>query len=315
MALSTSSPKYPTSMPSHPREAARPDLAVAYTTFNSIRTIERSVRSVLPICRRIVVVDSGSTDGTVEICRKLGCEVVHKPWHGYVKSGSIGVQTQAAVDLATEAGTAWVMLMDSDEIVTPELAREIEEAVQRPRDGVDAYHVNRCHWYKGGFISADHPDWKLRLWRRGRGWINMRLVHEAPVTDGPTRRLSGILRHESWIDLEDAVGKHIRYARAAAWMEGGRTSVWKVVFNGPWAFVRTYLFQGACRQGWRGLEISCSIAAGTLFKHLFIAEAMRARRGVPGEPSPERHRPAADEASEETQSATAELGEPAEASS
>jgi glycosyltransferase involved in cell wall biosynthesis len=267
-----------------------PDLAVGYTTFNSIRTIERSLRSVLPICRRVVVVDSGSTDGTVEICRELGCRVVHKPWHGYVKSGSLGLQTQAAVDLATEAGTGWVMLMDSDEIVTPELAESIASVVKADDPAIDAYRVNRRHWYKGGFISADHPDWKLRLWRRGRGWIDMRLVHEAPTTDGPTGRLTGLLRHESWVDLEDAVGKHIRYGRAAAWIDGHRTSVLKILFNGPWAFLRTYVLQGGFRDGWRGFEISCAFGAGTLFKHLFIHEATRARRGAVGEPPPTVHR-------------------------
>lgn len=300
-------------MPDTALASDRPDLAVAYTTFNSIRTIERSVRSVLPICRRIVVVDSGSTDGTVEICRKLGCEVVHKPWHGYVKSGSIGLQMQAAIDLADDV--AWVLLLDSDESLTPELTESIRRALASDDPAVDGYLLNRRHWYKGDWIGADHPDWKLRLFRRGRAWIRPRLVHEVPETEGPTRRLHGLLKHESWIDLEDALVRNMRYARVAGWMPGRRTNLLKILVNGPWAFVRTWIVQGGVRDGWRGFEISCVFGLSTLMKHLFIAEAMRARRGVPGEPSPERHRPAADEASEETRSATAELGEPAEASS
>jgi glycosyltransferase involved in cell wall biosynthesis len=274
-------------MTAPPSNDDRPDLTVAYTTFNSIRTIERSVRSVLPVCRRVVVVDSGSTDGTVEICRELGCEVVHKPWHGYVKSGSIGLQMQAAIDLADD--TEWVMLLDSDECLTQELAESIRIAVLANDPNVDAYLLNRRHWYKGGWISADFPDWKLRLFRRGRAWIRSRLVHEVPETDGPTRRLEGLLRHESWIDLQDALTRNIRYARVAGWMPGRRTSLLKIVCNGPWAFTRTFLLQGGFREGWRGLEISCVFGVSTLMKHLFIREAMRARAGVPGEPPCETH--------------------------
>jgi glycosyltransferase involved in cell wall biosynthesis len=268
-------------MTAPPSNDARPDLTVAYTTFNSIRTIERSVRSVLPVCRRVVVVDSGSTDGTVEICRELGCEVVHKDWSGY------SIQKQAAIDLAEDV--EWILALDSDECLTEELAESIRVAVLKNDPAVDAYLLNRRHWYKGGWISADFPDWKVRLFRRGRARIRPRLVHEVFETAGPTRRLEGLLRHESWADLQDALARSMRYARLAGRMPDRRTNLVKILFNGPWAFARTWILQGGFRDGWRGLEISCVFGVSTLMKHLFIREAMRARAGVPGEPPCETH--------------------------
>lgn len=258
-----------------PARMSAPDLTVVYTAKDSLRTIERSILAIRSIARRVIVVDSGSTDGTVERCEALGCEVVHRPWFSHEESGSLALQKQHGLDLADS--TAWVLLLDSDEIPTPELVDAIADAVRHDDPAIDGFLLNRRHWYKGGWLSAEHPDRVLRLARRGRARMQDRLIHELLECRGRTARLPGILRHESWIDFDDALAKAIRYARASALMPGNRTSPAKLLLNPPWAFFKTYLIHGGALDGWRGLEASIAIAAGSLVKHLLIRERDAAR--------------------------------------
>ncbi len=191
-----------------------PDLTVVYTAKDSLRTIERSILAIRSIARRIVVVDSGSTDGTIERCEALGCEVVHRPWLSHEESGSLAGQKQFGLDCADS--TAWVLLLDSDEIATPELADAIADAVREDDPAIDGYLLDRRHFYKGRWLCAEHPDRVLRLVRRGRARMQDRLIHELLECRGRTARLRGLLRHESWIDFDDALAKAIRYAHASA---------------------------------------------------------------------------------------------------
>ncbi|MGA0173711.1 MAG: glycosyltransferase family 2 protein [Phycisphaerales bacterium] len=263
-------------MPRPPTRMSAPDLTVVYTTKDSMRTIERSIRAVRSIARRVIVVDSGSGDGTIECCEDLGCEVVHRPWHGHEESGSLAIQKQHGLDLADS--TAWVLLLDSDEIPTPELVDAIADAVRENDPSIDGYLLNRRHWYKGGWISAEHPDRVLRLVRRGRARMQDRLIHELLECRGRTARLPGLLRHESWIDFDDALAKSIRYAHASALMPESRTSPAKLLINAPWSFFKTYFLHGGCFDGWRGLEVSVALAARSLVKHLLIRERDAALR-------------------------------------
>ena len=253
-----------------------PDLTVVYTAKDSLRTIERSILAIRSIARRIVVVDSGSTDGTIERCEALGCEVVHRPWLSHEESGSLAGQKQFGLDCADS--TAWVLLLDSDEIATPELADAIADAVREDDPAIDGYLLDRRHFYKGRWLCAEHPDRVLRLVRRGRARMQDRLIHELLECRGRTARLRGLLRHESWIDFDDALAKAIRYAHASALMPESRTSPAKLLFNAPWAFLKTYLIQGGVLDGWRGFEASIAIAARSLVKHILIRERDAAAR-------------------------------------
>jgi len=251
--------------PMHDRGA--PDLCVVYTTKDSMRTIERSIRSVQPLARRIVVVDSGSSDGTQAACRALGAEVHDQPWLGYAR------QKQRALDLAGDA--AWILLLDSDEIATPELVDAIRDALARGDASVSGYWIARQYWYKGGPLRIACPDRVVRLVRRGAARMRDRAVHEVLDVDGRSERLPGILRHESWISVDDALQRNLAYARLAAQVPGKRSSMLKVVANAPWAFVRAYLLQGGILDGRRGFEISLVLATATAFKHLVLVEAER----------------------------------------
>lgn len=261
-------------MHAHGHDRGAPDLCVVYTTKDSMRTIERSIRSVQPVARRIVVVDSGSSDGTQAACRALGAEVHDQPWLGYAR------QKQRAIDLA--GGAAWILLLDSDEIATPELVGSIRDALQRDDPAVNGYWLSRRYWYKGGPLRIAYPDRVVRLVRRGAARMRDRAVHEVVEVEGRTERLSGDLRHESWTSVGDALQRNLAYARLAAKVPGKRSSVAKVVLNAPWAFIRAYVVQGGILDGRRGFEISLVLATATAFKHLALIELERdARAGTP----------------------------------
>jgi len=246
------------------------DLSVVYTSMNSVRTIGRSIESVSGLARNIVVVDSGSTDGTVEECRKAGATVREQPWLGYAR------QKQLSIDISGDS--KWVLLLDSDEIVTPELARSIRRAVDEDDPSIDAWCLARRYWYDGGYLRIEYPDWTLRLFRRGAAQMrDTGSPHDIVETAGKTRRLAGDLRHESWASLQDAVKRNLRYAELTAGLAGKRGSMARIAVNGPWAFIRHYLLQGSFADGRRGLEISLVLAMSTAYKHM-----LRARRAAMG---------------------------------
>lgn len=257
------------------QERRAPDICVVYTAKDSIRTIERSIRSVQPIARRVVVVDSGSTDGTQAACRALGAEVHDQPWLGYAR------QKQRSIDLAGDA--EWILLLDSDEIVSDELAASIRRAVDGQLGPLDVFWVTRQYWYKGRPLHIAYPDRVLRLFRRGTAAMGDHgSPHDLVESDAPSGRLTGILRHESWASLDDALRRNLAYARMMSRLGDKRGSLVRAVCNGPWAFVRAYVLQRGFLDGRHGLEISLALAVSTSVKHLLRIETQRDHPSRPG---------------------------------
>ena len=137
------------------------DLTVVVTTFNSMRTIERCLLSVRGLAMDVYVVDSGSTDGTIDACRALGAQVTHHAWEGYAK------QKAFAMSLATTR--EWVLLLDSDESLETDLQLGLRDAIACATSNTRAIEINRKMWYVGGWIHhVGFPDWVVRCGRRGR---------------------------------------------------------------------------------------------------------------------------------------------------
>jgi glycosyltransferase involved in cell wall biosynthesis len=249
-----------------PARRVPPRLCVVYTAKNSTRTLPRSIAAVREIADRIVVVDSGSMDGTQDACRALGAEVVHQEWLGFAR------QKQHAIDLAADA--EFVLLLDSDEIPDARLIDSIRGVIQSP-GSAKGWWIDRRYWFGGDYVRIDAPDRVLRLFRQGAGSVPFREVHEVIRVDGPTARLPGICRHESWIDLEDALAKQLRYARMSASAPHARSNLVKLAFNPSWAFIRNYVLHRAFLDGWRGFQLSLVVAMGTLAKHLMILDRKR----------------------------------------
>ena len=237
-----------------------------------MHTLPRVLASLQGVADRVVVIDSGSTDGTVEHARAAGAEVLHRDWQGML------VQRRRCLE---EAGDArWILLLDSDESLEPSLQRSIRDMLAHDDAGVDAYEVRRKVHFEGAWL--DHmfqPEFRVRLVRGGRSRVigsgpTQGGIHDQLVVPGRVGRLQGVLRHESWRDFPDFWERSVRYARDAARTgEAGGRPV-DAIFRPLLMFAKWYLLRGGWRDGRRGFMLSIMISIGNAMKQ---AELMRRR--------------------------------------
>lgn len=186
---------------------------VVMLTKNESANLPHSLPSVLGWARTVFVVDSGSTDDTMSICRDLGAVVVDQPWLGYAR------QKNWALDcLPLEAD--WTLILDADERVLPDLRDSIERVVSRQLDTVpeSAFLVNRYFVFLGQRIRhcGYYPSYNVRLFKRGKARYEEREVHEHMIVDGPTGYIEGHLEHYDRRGLEAYMAKHNRYSTLEA---------------------------------------------------------------------------------------------------
>jgi glycosyltransferase involved in cell wall biosynthesis len=241
-------------------------LTVAVIARNESRVIARCLESVA-WADEIVVLDAGSTDDTADIARKLDAKVTTTAdWPGF------GPQKNRALDLATGD---WVLSLDADEWITPELRAEIERAMQDP-GSYAAFKMPRLSSYCGRFMrhSGWWPDYVTRLFRRGAARFSPDLVHERLLVEGGVGTLRASLMHEAIVDLDDALNKMNAYSSAGAVMqfERGKTgSLAGAVLHGVWTFVRTYVLRRGFLDGREGFMLAVSNAEGAYYRYLKLA--------------------------------------------
>jgi glycosyltransferase involved in cell wall biosynthesis len=246
-------------------------LSVVVITKDEESAIGRCLDSVR-WADEIVVLDSGSTDRTVEIAREHGARVeVSADWPGF------GPQKNRALALA---GGEWVLSLDADEWVPEDLAAEIRAAIVSP-DGHAGFELPRSSSFCGREMrhSGWWPDHILRLFRRDAARFSEDIVHERVLLDGRVGRLTRPLRHESFVSLHEVVDKMNRYSTAGAQMRvmrGKGGSVGAAVARGLWAFVRTYVLRAGFLDGREGFVLAVANAEGTYYRYL---KAWLARRG------------------------------------
>lgn len=237
-------------------------LSVTVITKNEASNIEACLRSV-QFADQVVVLDSGSTDNTVEIARHMGAEVsVRDDWKGF------GIQKNRALGLAT---CEWVLSLDADERVTPELQVEIQAALKNST--FDVYAVPRLSSYCGQFMrySGWHPDYVTRLFRQNSARFSDDLVHEKIITLSKVGILNSSLLHESFKNFESVLDKVDRYSTAGAEIllsKGKKTSLTGAIGHGFWAFIRTYFLRLGFLDGRMGLVLAISNAEGTYYRYL-----------------------------------------------
>ena len=236
-------------------------LSVIVITKNEAHAIGKCLESV-SWADEIVVLDSGSTDGTVKICESFGAKVHVTDWPGF------GPQKNRALDLATGE---WVLSLDADEIVPPQLKAEIMGAISK--GDADAYSFPRSSSYCGKFMRHGGwwPDRVTRLFRRGSARFSDDLVHEKLIAEGKTAELSSPLIHIAFSDLEEVLQKVDRYSTAGALMmaqKGKRASLGTAILHGFWSFFRTYFLKAGFLDGKEGFMLAVSNAEGTYYRYL-----------------------------------------------
>jgi glycosyltransferase involved in cell wall biosynthesis len=248
-----------------------PLLSVIVITKNESARIDACLASVA-FADEWVVVDSESSDDTGERARRFGALVFSfADWPGF------GAQKQRALD---RASGRWVLAIDADERVTPELAASIQRALAAGEVGPVAYEISRLSSFCGRWIRHGdwYPDRVLRLFRRDKARFSADRVHERVIVEGLAGRLDGELLHDTMPTLDDALAKMNRYSsesaaeRAAAGQRGGLATA---IGHAAWAFVRGYVVKRGFLDGAAGFTVAVYVADGTFWRYMKIADLAR----------------------------------------
>jgi glycosyltransferase involved in cell wall biosynthesis len=248
----------------------RPTLGIALITFNAAARLAQCLEAVA-FAEEIVVIDGGSSDATAGIAEAHRARVIEaRDWPGF------GPQKNRALDALT---TDWVLSIDADEIVSPELGLAIREALAKPQ--ADVYAVDRLSNFCGNWIhhSGWYPDWIPRLFKRGTARFSDDLVHERLVLSQPdatkVARLNGKLMHYSYEDFETVLRKLDTYSTAGARQRhaaGKRGSFSTAVLRGAWAFMRTYFLRRGFLDGRAGFMIAVFNAQTVYYRFLKLSQ-------------------------------------------
>ena len=268
-------------------------LSVLVITRNEESNIERCLQG-LAFADEIIVVDSFSTDRTVEIAKRYTDKVTQRQFRGFSE------QKSAALGLATQE---WVLSVDADEVVTEKLAAAIQDAIgdSLPFQGragerskvnrkCDGYRIPRLTTFLGREMRhcGWYPDCQLRLARRDKAAFPSRLVHETMVVDGPVGTLEPDLVHHSYPSLAEYVRKMVLYAQAAArqkQLDGRRFRPVDPLFKPGFAFLKMYVWKQGFRDGLHGLVLSVLTACSTALRYAMLWEL--GRREDPAGSKPE----------------------------
>ena len=238
-------------------------ISIIIVAKNEAHDIRDCILSVQPWADDIIVFDSGSTDGTPQLCRDLGARVFETDWPGD------GPQKNRAL---AEASGDWVLCLDADERVSPELAREIRQLLT---DGSvhSAFSTRRSSSFCGRFMkhSGWWPDWIERLFKRGSARFTDVRTHTHLEVTGTTGRLRGTILHLSIPDIAESLAKANDYSTAGAltmFERGKRSSLGKAIFKGLWAFIRTYFLRLGFLDGQEGFLLAIANAEGTYYRYV-----------------------------------------------
>jgi glycosyltransferase involved in cell wall biosynthesis len=236
-------------------------ISATIITYNEERNITRALES-LRCADEIIVVDSGSSDRTVELAGKLGARVVDSAWLGYAKQKNFA---------AEQASNDWILSLDADESLSEALEAEIWR-LKKNGPQFDAYTMPRLAQYLGKWIhhSGWYPDRKVRLYNRKKAdWVGD-YVHESVVVKGSVGHLDANLLHFTCDSLSEHMKTMDRYTTLAAeqLVASGRTVSWgRLIFEPAWTFFRTYFVKLGFLDGVEGLAIANMAALYNFLKY------------------------------------------------
>jgi glycosyltransferase involved in cell wall biosynthesis len=222
-------------------------LTAVLITLNEADRLERCLAQ-LGFCEEVIVVDSGSTDGTPELATRLGARVIHRDFDGY------GPQKAYAV---SEAKTDWVLCLDADEFLTPELASSIKASFENGEPPLAGYRIRRRFFFLGKELKhgGETKHGYIRLFNKKHGNYNQALVHEEVVLNGSTAILDGYLLHESYRNLADYLTRFNAYTTRGAQelhAKGKKASWVQIYLRFPFNFARLLFGKGLILDGYAG---------------------------------------------------------------
>ncbi len=228
-------------------------LSIVILTYNSEKHLQEVLHSA-SFADEVLILDSGSTDRTLQIAQKAGSRIEHQAWLGF------GRQKQRAVDLASNN---WVYVLDSDEVIPSNLRDEILKTLENPL--FSAYTVPRLNYFFGKAIRHGglYPDETLRLFDRRTAHFTEDAVHEKVVTDQSVGALKQPMVHYAYDSVEEFIAKQNRYSTL-----GAKPNRFKALVNPIWTFLRMYVIKQGFRDGWQGYLIARLYAQYTFWKYV-----------------------------------------------
>ena len=253
--------------------AGRATLSVVVVASNEASRIARCFASASFADERLLV-DTGSTDDTMEIARAAGFRVEERPWQGF------GPTKAAALAMATGD---WVLLLDADEAVTPELRAEIEAVLIGGR-AERGFELCRRAFFLGRWMAHGgyYPDWVLRLVQRDAFEMSNDLVHERLRVDGAVGRLAGDIEHYTDRSLAEYLAKMVHYASLgaeSAHASGRRFALHQLVLRPPAIFLKRFVLKLGCLDGMQGFLLALLSAVHVTIKYARLWELGRESGG------------------------------------
>ena len=244
--------------------------------LNEESQIRRCLESI-KWCQEIIVIDSGSTDRTLEICKEFTDKILHRDWSGYVDQKKYGLE---------KCTCEWVLNIDADEVVSEELKNEIIELVNKDaiqRLPYNGFHISRVvnylgrWWRNGGW----YPEYRLRLCRKSATTWGGTDPHEKASVEGETRKLTGELFHYTYKDIQDQVTRLNKFASSAAKSmisSGKPPSILQMIFRPIFRFVKFYIVKKGFKDGVAGFIIAILEAYYVFLKYAKVWEAKNSKQ-------------------------------------
>lgn len=252
----------------------RPPISACIITFNEERNIRDCLESIKWV-EEIIVVDSFSKDRTVTLCREYTDKVFQKEWQGHVK------QKNCALEYASNE---WVLCVDADERISPELKEEIERNLSMDAHSFDGCFFPRHSYYLGRWINHGgwYPDYKLRLFKKSKGRWGGKDPHDKVILNGATTHLRGELLHFVYRNLSHQLQTVDNFSTVTANVlkqEGEHFSLLRFLFRPPIRFFEMYIIKKGFRDGLPGFIIAVSSSFYVFLKYAKLWELKKRNKG------------------------------------
>ena len=231
-------------------------LSIVILTFNSEKYLKEVLESS-KFADEILVIDSGSSDKTKEICQNYNVKFIYQKWLGFGKQKKFGVNS---------AKNEWIFVLDSDEVITKELENEIKQTLENPK--FMAYKVSRLNFFFGKAIRKMglYPDYSTRLFNKKFANFNEKEVHESvEFKDKNSKfgKLKNYFKHYAYENIEEFILKQNKYSTL-----GAKKNYLKAFVNPKWTFFKLFILKGGFLEGYKGYIISKLYSQYTFWKYV-----------------------------------------------